>query len=278
LEVLDRVDVVVRRRRDQPDARRRVPDPGDVLVDLVTGQLAALAGLRSLRDLDLELVRVDEVVDGHAEAARRDLLDRRAAPVAVRVTLEPPRVLPTLARVRLAADPVHGDRERLVRLRRKRSERHGAGGEALDDLLGRLDLLDRDRLARLADLEQAAQSRPALRLVVDHPGELLVGLLPAVADRVLELRDRVGIPLVVLAVPAPHVDAADRQRVAGAWERPAVAVDRLLREHVYADAADPRRRMSEVPVDQLALEPDGLEDLRPRVAADGRDPHLRDRL
>ena len=53
-EVLDRVDVVVRRRRDQADARRRVAHARDRLVDLVAGQLAALAGLRALRDLDLQ--------------------------------------------------------------------------------------------------------------------------------------------------------------------------------------------------------------------------------
>ena len=35
LEILDRVDVVVRRRADQPDARRRVPGLGDPRVDLV---------------------------------------------------------------------------------------------------------------------------------------------------------------------------------------------------------------------------------------------------
>ena len=58
LQVLDRVDVVVRRRRDQADARRRQPDARDVAVDLVPGQLAALAGLRALRHLDLELVGV----------------------------------------------------------------------------------------------------------------------------------------------------------------------------------------------------------------------------
>ena len=34
LEVLDRVDVVVRRRADEPDARRRVPGLGDPRVDL----------------------------------------------------------------------------------------------------------------------------------------------------------------------------------------------------------------------------------------------------
>jgi IS5 family transposase len=63
LEVLDRVDVVVRRRRDQADARRREADRADVLSTLWPGQLAALAGLGALGHLDLQLVGVDEVVD-----------------------------------------------------------------------------------------------------------------------------------------------------------------------------------------------------------------------
>ena len=88
-EILDRVDVVVRRRRDQPDAGRRVPGAGDPRVDLEAGQLPALAGLRALGDLDLDVVGVDEVVRGHAEPARRHLLDRRAAQVAVLVAREP---------------------------------------------------------------------------------------------------------------------------------------------------------------------------------------------
>ena len=129
LQILDRVDVVVRRRRDQADARRRQPHARDVAVDLVPRQLAALAGLRALRHLDLELVGVRQVVDVDAEAARRDLLDLRAALVG-----EPHRVLAALAGVRASADPVHRDGERLVRLARERAERHRAGGEPLDDL------------------------------------------------------------------------------------------------------------------------------------------------
>src|SRR5262249_49151228 len=121
-QVLDRVDVVVRRRRDQADARRRVADLRDVLVDLVAGQLAALAGLRALRHLDLQLVAVDEVVAGDAEAARRDLLDGAPAEVAVRVGYVAHRVLAALAGVRLAAEAVHRDREVLVRLARDRAE------------------------------------------------------------------------------------------------------------------------------------------------------------
>ncbi len=77
-QVLDRVDVVVRRRRDQADAGRRMAHARDLGVDLVAGKLAALAGLRALRDLDLHHVGVDEVLGRHAEAAGGDLLDRRA--------------------------------------------------------------------------------------------------------------------------------------------------------------------------------------------------------
>ena len=90
-EILDRVDVVVRRRRDEPDTRRGVAQPRDRLVDLGAGQLTALAGLRTLGDLDLQLVGVDEVVRGDTEARRRDLLDRAPAPVAVGIGLVPRR-------------------------------------------------------------------------------------------------------------------------------------------------------------------------------------------
>ncbi len=100
LEVLDRVDVVVRRRADQADARRRVPGRCDPRVHLVTRQLAALAGLGALGHLDLQVVGVGEVLRGHPEASGRDLLDRRA-PLRV---VQPVDVLATLAGVRLRAD------------------------------------------------------------------------------------------------------------------------------------------------------------------------------
>ena len=116
LEVLDRVDVVVRRRRDEADARGRVADLRDVVVDLVARKLPALAGLGALGHLDLQLVGVDEVVDRHAEAPGGDLLDRRAAQVAVVIGRVARGVLAPLAGVRPGAQPVHRDRQRLVRL------------------------------------------------------------------------------------------------------------------------------------------------------------------
>ena len=142
-EVLDRVDVVVRRRADQADARRGVPGLGDPRVDLVAGQLAALAGLGALRHLDLDVVGVGEVLRGDAEAAGRDLLDRAAALGVV----EAVGVLAALTGVGLAR-PAGSSRSRGSRAPPgDRAVGHRAGGEPLDDLGDRLDLVDRDRRA-----------------------------------------------------------------------------------------------------------------------------------
>src|ERR1700704_3437320 len=169
-QILDRIDVVVRGRRDEADAGHRVAHLGDNLVDLVPGKLAAFAGLCSLRHLDLHHVGVDEVFRRHAETARGDLLDRGAHGVAVRHRLEAVGLLAAFAGIRLAADAVHGDRERGMRFARDRAERHRPGGEAAHDVLCRFDLLDRDRLAavlvRRLEPEQAADGEEALGLLV----------------------------------------------------------------------------------------------------------------
>ena len=58
-------------------------DRGDMAVDLVAGQLTALAGLGALGDLDLQLVGIDQIFGGDAEPAGGDLLDRRALGIAI---------------------------------------------------------------------------------------------------------------------------------------------------------------------------------------------------
>ena len=169
-EVLDRVDVVVRRRGDQRHARLRVPQPCDLVRHLVRGDLAALARLRALRDLDLQLVGVGRVLGGDAEPRRGDLLDGGVA-----VRAEAGRVLASLAAVRACAEPVERDGDRLVRLGRERAVRHGAAGEAAHDRLGRLDLVERHGLAARAAARAGRAARSASRPLTSA-GEALVEL------------------------------------------------------------------------------------------------------
>ena len=177
----------------------------------MAGQLSALAGLGALRHLDLQLVGVDQVIGGDAEAGRGDLLDRAAPPVAVGIAREAGLVFAALAGVGLGADAVHGDRQRLVGFLADGAERHGAGGEALDDLGRRLDFLERHRRGGFLELHQAAQRAQVAALVVDGVGEFLEGLVVGLAHRVLQLADGRRIDQVILAAGAIGVVAADRE-------------------------------------------------------------------
>ena len=206
-QVLDGVDVVVRRRRDQPDAGRRVAGLRDPRPHLVAGQLAALAGLGALGHLDLQVVGVHQVLGGDAEPSAGDLLDGRAAGRVV----QPLDVLAALAGVGLAAEAVHRDREGLVRLGRDRAVRHRAGGEPLDDLADRLDLVQRHRRTgtRCAARTGRAASRP--RSPAGRPRRVYCAedVVLARPGGVLEQEHRLRVEQVQLALAAPLVLAAD---------------------------------------------------------------------
>ena len=98
-QVFNRVDVVVRRRGDQPHARRRPAYAGHVVRDLGFRNLAALAGLGALRHLYLQVRGVHQVLGRDAETSGRDLLHPAGPGVAICVRREPFPVLAALAGV-----------------------------------------------------------------------------------------------------------------------------------------------------------------------------------
>src|SRR5690606_36580413 len=93
-------------------------------------------------------------------------------------------------------------------------------GETLDDLRDRFDLLDRHRGTGPLQIEQAAEGRQALRLVIDELGVLLEDLVATGARGVLELEHRVRVEQVILALAAPLVLAADLELAVRVLLRP----------------------------------------------------------
>ena len=279
-DVLDGIDVVVRRRADEAHAGRRVADPGDVVVHLAPRQFAALPRLRALDDLDLQFVGVGQVVDRDAEAAAGHLLDGRTLGVAVRQRDEALGVFAALAGVRLAADAVHGDGEALVGFRGDRSEAHGTGGETLDDLGGGLDLVQRNLAAvgPVVERQQATQRRAPGALLVGLLGEPPVGLFVIAPGRDLEIGDGLRVPHVGVAVAAPVEVAGVRQHrqrdhVPGR-EAERVTALHLLGQDVEADALDPARGTLEAAFHDILGKPHGFEDLRALVGLERGDAHL----
>ena len=280
-QILDRVDVVVRRGRNETDARRRMTHPRDGGIDLMAGQLAAFPGLRALGHLDLHHVGVDEIFRRHAEATRRHLLDGGAHGIAVRHRLVAIRFLAAFARVRTTADAVHRDRERGMGLARDRTIGHGAGRKAPHDGGRLFDLLDRHRRTavgfRVLDPEQSADGQELLVLLVQKLGEGAVLVLAVAAHRMLEQRHGLRRPGVALAPHPIGIVAPDVEGVAidgSVAERQSMAVRGLLGDLLEAHALDHRGRAGEEAAHEVGREPNGIEDLGTAIGLIGRDAHL----
>ena len=152
LQILDGIDVVMRRRGDEFHAWGGMTHLGDPRRNLGTWQVAAFARLGALGELDLQVGGMHEIVAGHAEASRGDLLDLAVAQRVVDTVLG----FAALTGVGTRTDGVHGDGEGFVRLLGDGAIAHGTRGETLDDLAGRLDFGDVNRFAVGLELHQAS--------------------------------------------------------------------------------------------------------------------------
>src|SRR4051794_11250618 len=102
---------MMRRRRNQPYAGHGKAHLGDAFTDFATGKLAALAGLGTLRHFDFDLFRLHQILRRDTKSPGSDLLHRAFA-----LSAETLDLFSALARTGFAADAVHGDGQRLVRL------------------------------------------------------------------------------------------------------------------------------------------------------------------
>ena len=225
-----------------------MPDRADVAVDLVAGQLAALAGLGALGHLDLELVGVCEVVEGDPEPGPgSDLFDRGAARVAVGFRGERTRVLPPSPvfdgrRVGSWRSPSsRGFRGRSSRATSRRSRTAARFPSTAFDLVDRTDGNPSPSASR-------GVARRVFGRTVDLQANSSYFAGGATSPRTAcWTSDRLRVPLVELAVTTPRVHTADRRRSSPAFR------ERLRRDgpsspgdHVETDAADPRGRAGEV--------------------------------
>mmetsp|Transcript_51252 Transcript_51252/g.116742 ORF Transcript_51252/g.116742 Transcript_51252/m.116742 type:complete len:220 (-) Transcript_51252:3061-3720(-) len=66
-QILNGIDVVVRGRRNQPNTGGGLSGLGDVFQNLPPRQLTALSRLRPLRHLDLQLISICQIINGHTK-------------------------------------------------------------------------------------------------------------------------------------------------------------------------------------------------------------------
>ena len=261
---------MVRWRRDQTHARGGDADFRDPRVDLVRWQLATFPGLCALGHLDLDVGAVGQVVAGHTEAARCDLLDGRALPVAIGLHFEAVWIFAALAGVGHRTQAIHSDGQRLMCLRRDGAVAHRAGGETLDDAGDRFDLINVDWLAVRGELEHAAQSCQLLGLLIDLVGVVAEDRVLTSAGGVLQCVDGLRVEQVVLAFAAPLVLAAEIQLAVGLLFRTrqecaAVTSRNIFCDLIETDTFQRRNSSGEVLVQELLRQTDGVGQLSATV-------------
>mmetsp|Transcript_54993 Transcript_54993/g.128327 ORF Transcript_54993/g.128327 Transcript_54993/m.128327 type:complete len:302 (-) Transcript_54993:2443-3348(-) len=219
-DILNRIHVVVRWWRDQSDTRSSFPCFRNLSDDLIARQLSTLARLCSLRQFDLQLLGVCQVLCSHAEAARGHLFDLGAEGVtadnvpsgctglefSLLQLSEAHRVLSTFTGVALTPDPVHGNGHGAVGLIRDGTKGRGTSAKALDDLHGRLNLRQRDGVALIRQELQLPADLSLLSNLVLPSGEHLESLSGVETGRFLHLVDDIrGIHVDLGLVDAAEV-------------------------------------------------------------------------
>ena len=167
-QILDRINIMMRRRRDQANAWRRSANLSNPRIHLTSRKLAAFTGLRALRHLDLNLVRIDQIVACYAETAGSDLLDRTAAgsPFASgmkRAGSSPPSpvlLLPPMRFIAIASVSCASLADGAVG--------HRTGLEAFNDRFDRFYFFDRNRSASCLEVKQSNEASNASYLHLER--------------------------------------------------------------------------------------------------------------
>ena len=170
-QVLNAVNVMVRRGRNQRGSRYRMAEASDVGRDLDRRQLAAFAGLRPLRHFDFKLVGVYEVLGGDTKAARSDLFHTI---VSFRVRGVDAGIFAAFSGIAARAQPVHGNRQRAMGFGRNCAQRHGLRAESAQDRCLGFDLIQRQRIGR-CNVEQVPDRDRGPFFRQDRQGLVILG-------------------------------------------------------------------------------------------------------
>ena len=156
-QILDRIDVVVRRGRDQRDSLCGMPQPSDQIGHFHTRQLATFTGLGTLGDLDLKLFTMVQVFSCYTKTARSHLFDLGRRVIAIWFRYKMRWIFAAFAGVGFCPDPVHRHVQRFMCLGAQSTQRHAGCHKPFPDGGNAFHLFQRDRFAQRFDIQQIAQ-------------------------------------------------------------------------------------------------------------------------
>ena len=270
-QVLDGIDIVMRRRRNQGDSRGRAPGSGHVLRDLPSGQMTALAGLGPLCHLDLDFLRGKKVFPRNPEPAGSHLLDG-----GIQLCSEALRQFAALTAVGPSAQMIHGCRQAFMRFPGDRAVAHGPGPEPFHELLRRFHLLQRNRTAGIEAEGQHGADRPGAFLL--HPSGIpFKGGAISLPDRLLQQMDRFrGIEVFLRPLASSVAVSAFARKPAGQRRRKSrlVMIAAVRLDPVQIGPRQGTWRIGEILIHQFFIQPDRFKKLGALISLQDGYTHL----
>ncbi len=205
----------------------------------------------------------------HPESSRCHLFNTAHCRIAVGQRFVANFVLTAFTGVTLSPQTVHGDRDRFVSFFADRAKRHCRRYKTFHDAVYRLDLLDRYAFP-LFEIEQPANGAKVSRSVVDFGGILKVCTFIPGTHCLLDESDRLRgqqMPFGILAVMDISTGLEYFRTLFRECRR--MTLTSLLSDDIDADTLNSGRGAGEIPVDELGIETDRLENLSAPIASDG---------
>ena len=271
-EVFDRIDIMMRRWRNQRNARRCVAKFRDEFRHLEARQLAAFTRLRTLGDLDLDFSALVQIFRRHTKSTRCDLLDCRIHIVAIWKRTEPRTVFAAFPGNGFRADTVHGNIQRTVRFRTEGAQRHARCHEALANLINRLNAGYRNRCPGRLEVQQVTQLNRVARVNSLHIFAI-DGIIAAVT-RSLKRMDQISIQGMRLFGCTQAVKATHGKRNHVLIECGLVSDERILFKARKPEPGNPAAHAWEVVRYERAGETQCFEIIATAIRRDYGNAHL----
>ena len=271
-KVFNRIDVVVRRRRNQFYPRRRVTHRGDPRVDFSAGQLTALTGLGTLRHFNLKFLCIYQIVARDPESTGGDLLNRAVFGVAVGFEKIPRRILSPFTGIALSANPVHRNCQCLVCLLTDGTVGHRPTLETFANFFNRFYLVDRNRFIGELQFQKPTQRCHILSVIINQLRIVFIDIIVIGAGCQLQLMNRRWVEQMIFAILSPLEMSADIQ---GAivnrdfWEGCAVTHQGFASDNIKSNPFHASLCPGKVTVNNLLFNADGFKDLCTSIRLDG---------
>ena len=145
-QILDRIDIMMWRRRDQADSRCGMTGFCDPRIYLLCRKMSALTRLCTLCHLDLDLSCGNQITAGNAETSAGYLFDRRAAVIVCSRGIQTLITFATLTGIGFSMEMVHGDGQCLMCFLGNGTVGHGTCLKSFYNVVNILNLVDGKRL------------------------------------------------------------------------------------------------------------------------------------